>query len=470
MTLGFNIAYCRPKPRYTKTRGIHSRPVMAGVIIKSAGACIPLMNRVHGKGITVIRWCFFRFPPFLHYEHGLTTVVFHRDCVILADIDAFNKLNKAWIPRTKWWGEGVFKADAYVQDTLKLDPTKTIRMSIVDMPGKETLQMFIPNELLNQNGGGLNLQVNCQEPNKKKKPNLPKHKVDYNAWANVHGEKYWKGESEVNQVKEPAEQFFKDSEAAVAEAEAATSVQAAEAVSTRAEAAVKGLQDIAQQVVEYMIKYAYWMNIHQNKDVFELYNKARANLRSVTLKADEKRVEEYKVKFDEAAKRPASPNDVLTEAEKIVEEIRQVVAKVQVDLGASLELQLSGDKMPPLQSVMSLSPFDIDELAGLEDEAVELEVSVLEESLAKLAEIQRQVEAQLEKLRPNAEANPSKKDKQDKDKDKDKDNSNKGQDKNNDNKEQDKSNGNKEKEQDKDGNTKKQGKADGEKVIEERKR
>ena len=76
---------------------------------------------------------------------------------------------------------------------LSLDPAKTIRLGIVDVKGKETLQMMIPNEMLNDKGGGLDLVVNCEDPEKNLE--LPTHKVDYSEWANVVGEKYAPAES-----------------------------------------------------------------------------------------------------------------------------------------------------------------------------------------------------------------------------------------------------------------------------------
>lgn len=199
------------------------------------------------------------------------------------------------------------------------------------------------------------------------------------------------------------------------------------------------------------------MTIYQNRDFFELFNQVRANFKSVALKVDEKIVERYKAKFAEVAKTPASPNEVLTEAESLGEKIRQVVAKVQNDIDAKTALKSNELKFPLYLG--TINAIDVADLNELEGEAIALEVPVLEKSAAKLAEIQSQVEAQLEKLRPNAEANPGEKDKQDKDKDKGQDNGSKGQDQNNGIKEQDRNNGSKEKEQDK---------ADKKRVIEER--
>ncbi|KAF1731277.1 hypothetical protein CRV24_009356 [Beauveria bassiana] len=301
---------------------------------------------------------------------------------------------------------------------LSLDPAKTIRLGIVDVKGKETLQMMIPNELLNDKGGGLDLVVNCEDPEKNLE--LPTHKVDYSEWANVVGEKYAPAELEVQKLQEPADQLLKDSDAARVEAESAASVKDVEAASAKADTALKALQDIAQQMVEYVIKNNDWMYVENNLKPFSFYNQARANLLSTALKVDEKTVEDYKVKFDEAVKEPITGNEAVTEAEKLSANIKQVVEKVQKDLETKTALKDKGDSTPPLE-LGKLARQDVTELKKLEAKVLESEVSATEQSLSKLSEIQKQVEAQLANLPTPPETDPNDKDKEDKgDKDKDK--------------------------------------------------
>ncbi|KAM3489649.1 hypothetical protein MY3957_007043 [Beauveria namnaoensis] len=341
-----------------------------------------------------------------------------KNCVILANAETFEKVSKAWIPRPSWWSAPLnMRPEKYLKG-LSLDPAKTIRLGIVDVKGKETLQMMIPNEMLNDKGGGLDLVVNCEDPEKNLE--LPTHKVDYSEWANVVGEKYAPAELEVQKLQEPADQLLKDSDAARAEAESAASVKDVEAASAKADTALKALQDIAQQMVEYVIKNNDWMYVENNLKPFSLYNQARANLLSTALKVDEKTVEDYKVKFDEAVKEPITGNEAVTEAEKLSANIKQVVEKVQKDLETKTALKDKGDSSPPLE-LGKLARQDVTELKKLEAKVLESEVSATEQSLSKLSEIQKQVEAQLANLPTPPETDPNDKDKEDKgDKDKDK--------------------------------------------------
>ncbi|OAA34924.1 hypothetical protein BBO_09011 [Beauveria brongniartii RCEF 3172] len=346
-----------------------------------------------------------------------------KNCVILANAEAFEKVSKAWIPRPSWWSAPLnMRPEKYLKG-LSLNPAKTIRLGIVDVKGKETLQMMIPNELLNDKGGGLDLVVNCEDPDKKLE--LPTHKVDYSKWANVVGEKFAPAELEVQKLQEPADQLLKDSDAARVEAESATSVKDVEAASAKADTALKALQDIAQQMVEYTIKYNEWLFIENNLKPFSLYNQARANLLSTALRADEKTVEDYKVKFDAAVKEPITGNEAITDAEKLAADIKQVVDKVQKDLETKTALKSKGDSTPPLQ-LGKLARQDVAELKKLEAKVLESEVSATEQSLSKLSDIQKQVEAQLEKLPSPPESDPSDKDTDKGDKDTDKSDKDKG--------------------------------------------
>lgn len=263
---------------------------------------------------------------------------------------------------------------------------------------------MIPNELLNDKGGGLDLVVNCEDPEKKLE--LPTHKVDYSTWANVVGEKFAPAELEVQKLQEPADQLLKDSDAARAEAEGAASVKDVEAASAKADTALKALQDIAQMTVDYTIKNNDWMFIENNLKPFSLYHQARANLLSTALRVDEKLVEENKVKFDVAVKEPITGNEAITEAEKLAADIDQVVEKVQKDLETKAALKSKGDSTPPLE-LGKLDRRDVTELKKLETKALESEVSVMEKSLSKLSEIRKQVKTQLENLPSPPETDPS---------------------------------------------------------------
>ncbi|KAM3549283.1 hypothetical protein ARSEF4850_008942 [Beauveria asiatica] len=82
-------------------------------------------------------------------------------------------------------------------------------------------------------------------------------------------------------------------DAARAEAERAASVTDVEAASAKADTALKALQDIAQQMLGYTIKYNEWLFTENNLKPFSLYNQARANLLSTALGVDKKTVEDY---------------------------------------------------------------------------------------------------------------------------------------------------------------------------------
>lgn len=327
-------------------------------------------------------------------ENGLTRGAFNRNCVILANAEAFDKIPKAWIPRPDWWTTPLKPRPENYLKGLSLNPAKTIRMAVVDLVGKETLQMMIPNDLLNSKGGGLDIVVNCEDPEKQLE--LPTHKVDYSKWANVVGEKYAPAETELLKIKEPAEQLVKDSEAAVAEAERAASVQDVEAASAKASAALKSMQAIARQTVEYTIKNNDWLFIENNLDTFRQYNTARASLKSAELAADEKMAEDYKTKFDAAVKEASSANNVYIEPEKIVVKIDKVADKVQKDLEALKALKANPDSAPPLK-LGKLDRRDVLKLKQLEATLLESQISATQKSLTKVAATQTQVKAQLEK-------------------------------------------------------------------------
>ncbi|PGH18294.1 hypothetical protein AJ79_00633 [Helicocarpus griseus UAMH5409] len=124
-----------------------------------------------------------------------------RHCVIRADKNAMNRVSKAWVPeyhqrkfflgifkskKKHLWGQGEKQIEGYIKNLEgSWDPKKTLRMSWVDY-GNGKVHLAIPPGLLNGNGGGLGLTVEC----KKKKEDLPDEKVNYDNWhENIKGER-----------------------------------------------------------------------------------------------------------------------------------------------------------------------------------------------------------------------------------------------------------------------------------------
>ncbi|KAK2598206.1 hypothetical protein QQS21_005683 [Conoideocrella luteorostrata] len=340
------------------------------------------------------------------------------NCVILANSDAFDKMPKAWIPRPSWWGGLVKKrADSYIQG-LSLDPLKTIRLSVVDTPGKETLQMVIPNDLLNSKDGGLDIVVNCED--KDKKLDLPTHDVDYSTWANVVGEKYAPAEVEVQKLKEKGGQVLKDSEAAHSEAKKALSANDLEAANSKARAAVGSLKDVVEQTVAHTVKNKEWMSTDQIKETYKLYAQARTTLTVTGLMVNEKLVEGYKSEFDRFVQTVAGTdrNEVVTNAEKLAFKIKQVVEKVQKELSDKQAMKSS--QSPSISIAMKgLDSRDSQLPTELEKGALDLEISAMEKSVAKIVEVGKQVDNQVEKLRNGAKLDTGDKDPKDKDKSED---------------------------------------------------
>lgn len=109
----------------------------------------------------------------------------HRFCVILADYTAIDRVSKAWVPKTYHDKELWFKSDAVIDDYIKdlessWDPSKTIRMSIIDGKGWDDVQMVIPPALLNSNDGGMGITASCR----KDIQDIPEQRVNYDDWDN----------------------------------------------------------------------------------------------------------------------------------------------------------------------------------------------------------------------------------------------------------------------------------------------
>lgn len=110
--------------------------------------------------------------------------------VITANGDAWNKVDKAWIPDKDDSGnllwDRTVNIDQYIKHTLKLkDPAKVSRMSLISGRPNQ-LQMVIPHALTNSKGGGLDLKIECHPDEKAFNGNTPE--VDYYAWKQVHGD------------------------------------------------------------------------------------------------------------------------------------------------------------------------------------------------------------------------------------------------------------------------------------------
>ncbi|KAJ5808580.1 hypothetical protein N7474_009849 [Penicillium riverlandense] len=129
----------------------------------------------------------------------LIVLTSNRYCAISADPNAWNAIAKAWIPEigpdgNRLWGDDthLFAQKKYLE-SLGLDPAKTIRMSLIDtrrdkfepLDKLDKLQMVIPNELTNANGGGLKIRVECHPTIEEFDGNTPE--IDYYSWKNVHG-------------------------------------------------------------------------------------------------------------------------------------------------------------------------------------------------------------------------------------------------------------------------------------------
>ncbi|KAH0556558.1 hypothetical protein GP486_005585 [Trichoglossum hirsutum] len=115
-------------------------------------------------------------------------------CVILADSDAWNLVNKAWIPGTDgckelWWGKGADNRAAYLKDIAGpgATPANTVLLSQID--GFQKLQLLIPPELLDANGGGLKIKAQCAAASDTAGSDAIKAFGDVNwaGWLNVKG-------------------------------------------------------------------------------------------------------------------------------------------------------------------------------------------------------------------------------------------------------------------------------------------
>ncbi|KAJ5162102.1 hypothetical protein N7492_007494 [Penicillium capsulatum] len=102
-------------------------------------------------------------------------------CVVGARIDAFMKTPKVWIPEyddcgDPVWGTEDEEIDSYIR-RLGFNPRKSIRMSEVAAV-EEVTQLGLPKELLNSEGGGLDISAWCTDDEEK----LPQEEVDWKSW------------------------------------------------------------------------------------------------------------------------------------------------------------------------------------------------------------------------------------------------------------------------------------------------
>jgi len=115
------------------------------------------------------------------------------DCAILADSNAWNLVNKAWVPsingcKPLWWGKGAQNRPAYLTDIggPSFTPSNTALLSQAE--GFQKLQMLIPPQLLGTSGG-LNIKVQCAA--KADADGIERisiyGEVDWSTWLNVKG-------------------------------------------------------------------------------------------------------------------------------------------------------------------------------------------------------------------------------------------------------------------------------------------
>jgi len=110
-------------------------------------------------------------------------------CVILAESDKFDAIPKAWVPRTHggqllWFNINLI--DPYIRTLDNTwDPSRTLRMSIIDGAGNNDFQMVIPPALVGTNGakGPLSITTHCSPT----VTGIPEANVNYDQWRNVRG-------------------------------------------------------------------------------------------------------------------------------------------------------------------------------------------------------------------------------------------------------------------------------------------
>ncbi|KAL9074799.1 MAG: hypothetical protein Q9157_004265 [Trypethelium eluteriae] len=108
------------------------------------------------------------------------------ECAILADSDAWNKINKAWVPEIAddgctplWWSNG--GGSGFTTDN-------TVLLSKIDITGQQKLQLMIPAALIG-GSGGLKLQVQCVEKTNQEGLNQigVYGNADWYSWSDVKG-------------------------------------------------------------------------------------------------------------------------------------------------------------------------------------------------------------------------------------------------------------------------------------------
>ncbi|TQN63601.1 hypothetical protein CSHISOI_11816 [Colletotrichum shisoi] len=105
-------------------------------------------------------------------------------CVVRANSQAVDNVDKFWIPAfyrhySFIWYASEETIAAYIKDVDDtIDPKKAFRLSKVSKD-EDSLQMLIPPGLLNDQGGGLGITVEC-DPDVKK---LPTEVVDYDSFG-----------------------------------------------------------------------------------------------------------------------------------------------------------------------------------------------------------------------------------------------------------------------------------------------
>ncbi|KAI9053120.1 hypothetical protein LZ554_003387 [Drepanopeziza brunnea f. sp. 'monogermtubi'] len=103
-------------------------------------------------------------------------------CVIKADEEMLDQINKAWIPRVHWF-RGEEEVVHYIRRLPARDPEKALRFSYI-WASEDLLQMLIPTNVVNNDE--LDLWGKCFET-KAELEAYSSHNIDWEAW-NLRGD------------------------------------------------------------------------------------------------------------------------------------------------------------------------------------------------------------------------------------------------------------------------------------------
>ncbi|PHH92519.1 hypothetical protein CDD83_7016 [Cordyceps sp. RAO-2017] len=116
-------------------------------------------------------------------------------CAVFADAQQFEYVDKAYVPRGLFQRsrEDVTPAiwDYISRNFPGVNPAKTLLISYIEEGPR--MQMLIPFDLLNANGGGLQITVECEDSEEKLRDKIKDEvgegaEVDYGSWRSLSGE------------------------------------------------------------------------------------------------------------------------------------------------------------------------------------------------------------------------------------------------------------------------------------------